>query len=163
MLARPIYETARDRQAEVEVADKLAPIVGGEFVKLHHTYRLDFAIYESVDPPTGLQGFCEVKDRSGRFHWAHFDRHGFYRLSLHKWMSAADLCRIAEVPLYLAIRCRDGLYVAKLRPDRMLLPTVIHGGRTDRKVRDPATGEMVPDPGDQEPMVEIPTNLFREV
>lgn len=161
MRVRPIYETAENRAAECEVAKILANEWGGlKFEKLHHTYRLDFAVYGDDG---SLVTFVEVKDRSGRFHWDYFAQRGVYQIALHKWVSAVQLCGASERPFYLAIKCKDGVYIARLRPDKMELPRTVHGGRTDRKIRCPDTGALIPDPADQEPMIEIPTSLFEKV
>jgi hypothetical protein len=170
MRVRPIHESQEDRDSELEVAALLEEVWPGvKLEKLHYSYRLDFAIYSEYDRdnpakwPENLTGFVEVKDRSKRYTWETFSLQGAYRLSLHKWMAAAQLCGVLELPWFLAVRCRDGLFVARIRPDRMETPRIVHAGRADRKVRDARTGRMIPDPADQEPMVEIPCDLFVRV
>jgi hypothetical protein len=165
-MGRPIFESKADHASEFEIAAVLEEEWGVKLVKLAPNYSLDFAVYQTFNPqnpddwPQDLLGFVECKDRSARFSWRDVTRNGFYRISLKKYLAGAAMCKPLELPMWLAIRCRDGLYVVRLRPDRDPVPRVAHGGRTDRKVWNAATKRLEADPADTEPMVEIPADRF---
>lgn len=165
MRTRPIYETQADRDSEQDFKRWLAAkyFTGQHVEKLHISYKLDFAVYGSHDGkrPQTLTAFVEFKDRSRKRAWADFVRDGVYRLSFAKWSAARVMCHAADVPFFLAVKCSDGTYLARFTSEQMAAPNVCHDGRRDRFVYDPVLRENVPDPGDLEPMVEIPCCAFR--
>lgn len=167
MRVRPIYETQADRDSEKDFADWLGSkhFNGYMVEKLHISYKIDFAVYAEFDGrrPRTLAGFVEYKDRSRRYAWADFVREGVYRLSFAKWAAAHIMCFAADVPFYLAVRCSDGTWMARFSPSQMICPAVCHDGRRDRTVFDPVSRQQVQDPGDLEPMVEIPAGRFAQV
>ncbi|NNM74782.1 hypothetical protein [Enterovirga aerilata] len=166
MHRRPVYETAADRESEKDFARWLAAkyFPSCHVEKLSMAYRVDFAVYSTHDGvrPRYLRCFVEYKDRSRKFAWADFEREGVYRISLNKLAHAALLCERADVPFYLAVKVKDGTYIARLTPARMATLDVCHDGRKDRRVRCPDTGEMIFDPADMEPMIEVPVSLFEK-
>lgn len=152
-MARPIYESAQDRDNEANVANAIEEAWGGKMHKLPRHYGADYGRY--VPQSHGyayLTELIEVKDRSKRFAFEDFRRQGGYKISLGKIATIAGFTRMLEIPMVLAVKCTDGLWVSTFRPDRIHGLPVEHGGRRDRN-----------DWQDQEPLICLPCRDFERL
>lgn len=147
-MARPFYESQKDRDAETAVAALIADKWGGVLHKLAPKYGADFAHYVRGK----LTNFVEVKDRSERFTSDAFERYGFYAISLHKVTQMLAQAATAAARCVLVVKCQDGLFYAPIDRETAPLGGTVHGGRKDRG-----------DWQDMEPMVQIPWSHFKEV
>lgn len=139
-MSRQQYEDewtlAAERTQATDVADAI-----GDHVRLHKlpvSYRVDYAICSAADGC--VWGVLELKRREHEL-----DRYPTLILAAGKYMEARRWSMLG-IPAFLAVRCRDGDYIHRLRRDPY---HVAIGGRKDRN-----------DPADIEPVVHIPIEDF---
>jgi hypothetical protein len=121
---RPIYETPQDLKNENEVVAYLSAAWGCNFVKLKISYGLDFAIMKDG----GLVATSEIKCRN--YDSAAIDRFGGLMLSASKAHRAAEWMANHGAPLVLAVKLKDGLFVATI--EQWKAYELKFTGRTDR-------------------------------
>ena len=121
-VARPLYESARDRVNESDVAGAIARAWGLAARKLPMQYRIDFALLDG----DSIEAFLEVKDRS-RYR---SDAFPTLILSAAKYEAALSLSRSFGLPVFLAARWADRTGVRLIQPERTL--RLVLAGRRDR-------------------------------
>lgn len=128
-MARPLYESQRDRTNEQQVADFLSQKFDCTYFKLPIAYSIDYAFLREGK----VVGFVEVKCRK-----VELQTYDTIMLSMHKRVDSLALANSISVPALFAIRYNDGIYTINLEeePDHATV-----GGRFDRD--DPQDVEVV--------------------
>ena len=137
---RPLYETESDRVHEYDVmSDVYRKFGADEFLKLPMSYGFDFALYKQNQ----LKAVVEVKCRKQRY--------DTLILSLQKFMCGLGYLREGIPAFLVVVWDGHGTFVRRFREFDLKVLRIEFGGRSDRG-----------DPDDQEPVVHIPIEEFRE-
>jgi hypothetical protein len=143
-MSRPIYETEKDRQAEMEIAQEFVRAKWDcDIFKNPIQYRVDFAL---LKPGNVVFAWAEIKTRP-KYRKGDFST---YLLSLEKVIRGKELARETGKPAFLIVQWTDALGwmdFEDIRPDEWVIEI---GGRSDRG-----------DPQDQEPCLMIPIRFFK--
>jgi len=143
MMSRPIYETEKDRQAEMEIAHEFVRAKWNcEVLKNPIQYRVDFAL---LRPPLLVFAWAEIKTRGHAK--GHFPT---FLLSLEKVIRAKELARETGKPAFLIVKWTDHVGWMDFQEIRADEWPIEIGGRSDRG-----------DPQDLEPCVMIPIRFFK--
>lgn len=114
-----LYESASDRQHELEIITALADrIPNTMFVKLNMTWRVDYAIYQGHK----LYAFVECKRR-----FVHSDLYPNIILSGTKFSEGKRMALENDVPFIFAVQFDNCLKYADLTKDKFDL--IIAGGK----------------------------------
>lgn len=137
-MARPIYETSKDRAKERAAIEFIAPKVKCDgWHSMPKRYPLDFALTRDGN----VEFFAEVKCRTN----AH-DAYPDYMLSMGKFVGLLEMQTSTNIPSLLVVDWTDCVGVLRLP-----VPGIEYkiGGRKDRG-----------DDQDVEPVVHIPVDRF---
>lgn len=109
-MARPLYESEKDRENEERVAKFLSAKFNCTYFKLPIAYKADYAFLRD-DKVVGL---VEVRCRNVKF-----ETYDTIMLSVHKRMDCLALAQSLDVPVIFAVQYEDGLYSIDLekQPD----------------------------------------------
>lgn len=138
--ARPVYETAYNRERQFEIAAEIGARWKCAMFELPRRYEIDFAAVREER----LVAAVEVKERTHLF-----AEYPDVILSLGKWLA---LRRYEEmgVPGILAFRFRDGIYHMRVKDFQ---GPVLWGGRTSD----------TRDKEDIEPIIKIPAHCWKKL
>lgn len=119
-MARPIYETSRDRDAERQIAETIAQKYNAKAIKAKRLYGLDWFF----ERDGYVVGMVEIKVRN--YTRNHFET---YMISADKVARIRLLSSVTGVPAFLFVSWRDGIGYINLsdEPDYNAI-----GGRRDR-------------------------------
>lgn len=119
-MARPIYETSRDRDAERQIAETIAQKYNAKAIKAKRLYGLDWFF----ERDGYVVGMVEIKVRN--YTRNHFET---YMISADKVARIRMLSSVTGVPAFLFVSWRDGIGYINLsdEPDYNAI-----GGRRDR-------------------------------
>ena len=121
---RPMYETKKDLDNELDAVAVAERKWGCEMLKLPIRYHLDF-VAKRGDKAVA---FCEVKTRN--YTMEKIGQMGGYLMSIGKWSAAKQLHDATGLPFILIVRTIDGIWYSSFKeftPDDVLVR-----GRTDR-------------------------------
>jgi len=141
---RPIYESKKDLDGEVQVAEVLGQKWGCKFIKLPIRYHLDFVITKG----DMAVAYAELKVR--KYSMPDIGRMGGYMISLGKWAAAKQMSEASLLPFILVVKASDGIYQYTTKTFEH--DGVMVRGRTDRN-----------DWQDVEPCVMLNVDRFKKV
>lgn len=137
MNKRPLYESAQDRENEINALRKIATKTTP--VKLPLRYEIDFALMNGDK----IVAFAEVKCRTNLF-----SAYPTLMISMAKLISGITLSGQTGFPFWLIVKWTDKIGALEIDSLRVFVMGV--GGRTDRG-----------DDQDREPVCHIPTTAFK--
>ena len=129
--ARPIYESAQDRERQEKIAKVLA-------LSFRSDYEMSdrFEVYDcSFIRDGNVKAICEIKSRvRGRYDWGTIAILGGYMVSKRKMDLASKFAEEHNVPLILAVEVVNGIYYTAIRSSLCGNKEygVKTGGRSDR-------------------------------
>lgn len=141
---RPLYETKANLEQERSIALLFEQTYRCSLQKLPIRYHLDFAITQDDQ----IKAFLEIK--TTKYTMDQHRQYGGFKISLAKWYSAEQMCRVADVPFILLVDFPDKPRF--LRVDDFKHDGLTWWGRTDRG-----------DTQDMEPSVILNIDKFIEV
>lgn len=143
-MPRPLYETESDLKSESSYAEKLADRWSSEPIKLPIKYHLDFAMVRDDD----IKAWVEIRCRN-----VNSDTYSSFVFSIEKWKTGIDYHTKTGLPFIMAVRWKDKDMYYTYNPSDEVSFSFMH--ITKEKWRG--------DSQDNEPVVEIPIRLFREI
>jgi hypothetical protein len=149
-MARPSYETERDRQNELEVAKVVCDLWGLTYVKMKPFYEVDFALMRFKD----VKAVLEVRCR--RQTYEQLDQWGGIFMSIHKWTAFKRWHDELPLTAIFAIRLLDGIYALIMKEGEAFagwepVKLTLGGSNNPR------------DEWDIEPLIKIPMKMFRKI
>lgn len=142
---RKRHETQEDLDRESRAATIICGVNRCTFTKLNeNNYKVDWAFYRG-----SLVGWGEYKRR-----FCDQSKYKTIFLSLAKWMKGMELSDKTGVPFVFYVEWDNSLFWYKGDIEQTKKFEIARGGRTDRNENDL---------GDIEPMIHIPTELFKKV
>ena len=139
---RPQYETQLDLKREQEAIRALERVSGRKSFKLPVSYRIDFAMTNNEDEITS---WVEVKCRKNPH-----KKYPTLAISVTKLMAGVSFEQKTNLPFFLVVHWPD--FLGYVRISDLFEFKIIRGGRSDRN-----------DNADEEPMVHIPIEKFKEL
>lgn len=146
-----MYETARDRENEIAVAEALCEKWGYKYIKLKPNYEIDFALLQFDD----VKALLEVRCRN--YSYDELNKLGGVMIACHKWMAFLKWKKeLPDIGLVFALRLTDGIYAMISKSGYAL--------ENPDPLKIKLTGAAYPrDRWDVEPLILIPMNMFRKI
>jgi len=141
-MSRPLYETRGDIANEERALRAIESRAKKRGVKLPMSYRMDYAM---ITEQKEITSWIEVKTRKHNK-----GRYETLAIGLNKLMAGIALEERTKLPFFLIIAWDD--FIGYIRISSLEGFKIAMGGRTDRD-----------DDQDQEPMVHIPVEQFKEL
>lgn len=138
---RKRYENPASLAAEQEVAQVLEDRWKCKLAKMPIAYHIDWMAIRQDKPVAFMELKCRTNPRQ---------QYPTFMLSLAKWQHGIQMADIANIPFIVSVRWTDGLFYLPVDNDTPF--DLGYGGRKDRG-----------DWQDMEPVVYVPTNIFKEV
>lgn len=150
-MSRPFYETQKDRENEIKVAELLCEKWGCKFIKLKPLYEVDFALLRFEED---VEAVLEVRCRN--YSWDELNERGGVMISLHKWSAFKKMHTDFPLALIFALKLTDGIYA--------MIQKKGYAFENPHPFKIKLTGSNHPrDKWDVEPLVLLPMKMFRKI